>query len=136
MHNPSKQRSVLRTNKRGERESVNCPESIVDYNTFMGGVDKFVQLMSSYSIAQKSRRWWLKLFDYFIDTAIVNSYVMYKDSAKKQRRRYLSHLEFRSQLINEMIGNFCSRKRKGYRPGAGVGRETSTRWLPKMQFVS
>ncbi|CAH1985530.1 unnamed protein product [Acanthoscelides obtectus] len=43
---------------------------------------------------------------------------MYKDSAKKER-----HLEFRSQLANEMIGNFCSRKRKCYSPGAGVGRK-------------
>ncbi|CAH1971335.1 unnamed protein product [Acanthoscelides obtectus] len=138
MHNPSKQRSVLRTKMRGERESVNCPESIADYNTFMGGVDKFDQLMSTYSIAQKSRRWWLKLFYYFIDMAIVNSYVMDKDSAKKQRRRYLSHLEFRSQLVNETISSFCSRKRKGYCPGAGVGRKNINQLvtLPsKMQLV-
>ncbi|CAH1973530.1 unnamed protein product [Acanthoscelides obtectus] len=59
---------------------------------------------------------------------------MYKDSAKKQRRRYLSHFEFRSQLVNEMIGNFCSRKRIGYSPGAVVGRKNIN--LPsKMQFV-
>jgi len=123
MHNPKKERSVLRTNKRGVREPVNCPESIADYNTFMGGVDKFDQLMSSYSIAQKSRRWWLKLFYYFIDMSIVNSFIMYKDTARKQRFRHLSHLEFRSQLVNELIGNFCNKKRKGFSPGAGVGRK-------------
>lgn len=114
MHNAADFGEVLRTNKCGVKENVRCPQSIVDYNKFMGGVDRFDQRMSAYPIGWKSRRWWMKLFFYFVDAGIVNSY-FYEETSKKTRRRSkpISHLQFRSKLADKLIGNFSARKRPG-----------------------
>ncbi|XP_023313017.1 piggyBac transposable element-derived protein 4-like [Anoplophora glabripennis] len=101
MHNPNVKETVLRTNKVGDRESVSCPASIYDYNKFMGAVDGFDQLMASYPIEWKSRRWWIKLFYYFLNAAVTNSYI-YKTAQKKNNvhAKPMSHLNFRSMLAN------------------------------------
>lgn len=115
MHNGSGIGNVLRTSKIGSREVVPCPESIVDYNKFMGGVDRFDQRMATYNIAWKSRRWWMKLFFYFTDAAIVNTYILYLETLKRTnpRKKPLSHLQFRSKLADQLIVQFTSRKRRG-----------------------
>lgn len=113
MHNPTKFNIVKRTNKTGERQEVQCPESIAAYNKYMGGVDKFDQAMAAYSISWKSRRWWVKLLYYFVDSAIVNSYILHKCSAQTRKEKPCSQLKFRSVLADELIGTYNSRKRKG-----------------------
>lgn len=77
----------------------------------MGGVDKFGQYMANYLISQKSRRWWLKLFYYMIDTAVINSFILYKECCNT-----ISQLEFRSKLTDELIINFSSRKKQTSSP--------------------
>ncbi|XP_060880005.1 piggyBac transposable element-derived protein 4-like [Metopolophium dirhodum] len=116
MHNSSDTSTVLRKNGKGERIQVKCPTGISDYNKYMGGVDKFDQYMSPYSISQKSRKWWIKLFYYMVDTAIVNSYILYKESCNKNKKKYITHLEFRSRLTDELIGNFSCRKKNTSSP--------------------
>lgn len=107
MHNPSKKGFVRRTNSRGEKEQVACPNAIIDYNKYMGGVDKFDQYMASYNISWKSRRWWMKIWFYLIEAAIVNSYIIYKDTWAKAHpggTKPMTHLMFRSKLADELIG--------------------------------
>ncbi|KAL4083594.1 hypothetical protein QTP88_028910 [Uroleucon formosanum] len=116
MHDASHTEIVHRKNSRGEKIAISCPSSIADYNRYMGGVDKFDQYMAAYSICQKSRRWWVKLFYYLLDTSIVNSFLMYKKSCNRHKRKYMSHLEFRSTLANELISNYSSRKRPTISP--------------------
>lgn len=102
----------MRTNREGRKEEVKCPKAIADYNTYMGGVDRFDQLMSSYTVSWKSRRWWMKIFYYLLDCAIVNSYIVYREVAKDvlPHSKILSHLSFRSKLADELIADFTSRK--------------------------
>ncbi|KAF0747291.1 piggyBac transposable element-derived protein 4-like [Aphis craccivora] len=90
IHNAAEYCVVLRRNSKGEKVPVSCPTGISDYNKYMGGVDKFDQYMAAYTISQKSCRWWIKLFYYFIDTAIVNSYILYKESCNKAKK-YMFH---------------------------------------------
>lgn len=113
MHNPADLTSVSRTNKEGRKEDIRCPKSIADYNKYMGGVHRFDQLLATYTVSWKSRRWWMKLFYYLLNAAIVNSYIVYRETAKKllKPKDILTHLEFRSKLADELINNFCSRKR-------------------------
>lgn len=69
---------VHRKDHFGNKHLIKCPISIVDYNKYMGGVDHFDQFHSFYNISWKSRRWWMKIFYYFLDASIVNSYILYK----------------------------------------------------------
>lgn len=87
----------------------------------MGGVDHFDQFLSTYSISWKSRRWWVKIFYYLVDSAIVNSYILYKQSCAKQKEKPMSHLKFRSSLADEMIANYNGRKRRG--PAIAIDRK-------------
>lgn len=123
MHDPSKAEEVLRTNKTGTRDKVSCPAAIADYNRHMGGVDLFDQHMAVYSIAHKSRRWWVKLFYYFLESVVVNSYILHEQHAKKNKTRHLSHLMFRSTLVNSLINSFTSRKKRGPPSSAGCARK-------------
>lgn len=131
MHNASEIGQVLRTNKVGERENVACPKPIVDYNLFMGGVDRFDQRMAAYSIVWKSRRWWMKLFYYFVDAGIVNTYIFYKETLKysNPRKKPLTHLQFRSKLADQLIGNFIARRKPG--PPQVVGIYGNISHLPQ-----
>lgn len=106
---------VKRKNKIGIREDVKCPKSISEYNKYMGGVDHFDQLQEYYNISLKSRRWWMKLFFYFVNATIVNSYIMYTLTVKQNSNNVkpLSHLMFRSLLADELIGQFSNRKNVG-----------------------
>lgn len=52
----------------------------------MGAVDRFVQYMSAYSVSQKSRRWWVKLFYYMLDNTIVNTFLLYKESCNAVKK--------------------------------------------------
>lgn len=108
MHNPIKKGFVKRTNTHGNKDNVYCPNAIIDYNEYMGGVDKFDQYMASYNISWKSRRWWIKVWFYLIEAAIVNSYIIYKDSWRKAHpvgTKPMTYLVFRSKLADELIGN-------------------------------
>lgn len=116
MHNPSVQTQVSRTNKKGVKEMISCPQVVADYNAYMGGVDRFDQLLSSYSISWKSRRWWVKLFYYVLDSAVVNSFILYSETMKlssTKGTKPMSHLNFRNMLANELIDNYCSKKTRG-----------------------
>ena len=66
---------VKRKTKQGSRVDVSCP-TIAKYNKYMGGVDMSDQLLVSYSIARRSKRWWLKLAFQMIEVALVNSYIL------------------------------------------------------------
>nr|CAI5859199.1 unnamed protein product [Callosobruchus analis] len=112
MHNPSSITTVRRTNAKGEKEEVPCPVAVSDYNKYMGGVDKMDQMIERYSVVRKSRRWWMKIFFYFIDVAICNSFVIYKSSVTANGKKPISHLVFRSILVNELIGTFSSKQKK------------------------
>jgi hypothetical protein len=57
--------SVLRRNTDGNRSSVPCPDSIRQYNTYMGGVDVLDSMRKTYSCSHKSRKWWLWLYYFF-----------------------------------------------------------------------
>jgi len=51
-----------------------------------------------------------------IDTAIVNSFILYKENCNTMKKKYVSHLEFRSRLPDELISNFSSRKKQTSSP--------------------
>lgn len=133
MQNPGEISQVLRTNKHGVREPVlgcaskgcACPVSIKEYK-FTCGVDLFDQLHSAYNNSWTSRRWWMKLFYYFLDASIVNTYALIKSVAKSAvpKSKPLSHLKFRSRLLaDELNGAFCIRQKPGPTTQASKGRK-------------
>lgn len=63
------------------QERVQKPQAIVEYNKYMGGVDQADQLLSSYyGFGHRTVKWWKRAFLFFLDMAVVNSYMLYMES--------------------------------------------------------
>ena len=122
---PSETGTVLRRQKDGTRLSVECPESVIAYNRFMGGVDRGDQLRGYYSCRMKSRKFYKYIFHFLFDTSITNAYILGKHFGSGMGDTTVK--EFRMQLAQELIGDYCSRRRAG----RGGGR---IRPLPLQHF--
>ena len=103
--------TVLRRLQDGSRVSVPCPESIISYNKFMGGVDRGDQLRGYYSCRTKSRKFYKYIFTFLLDVAITNSFLLMKHYCPSCP--FTNIKSFRLQLAKELIGEYCSRRRRG-----------------------
>ena len=89
------------------------PNAISLYNQYMCGVDRHDQMRACYDLGKHSKKWWITLFHNLLNIAIVNAYILYKDSSQRQTRvkRY-THLHFRRELALQLINGFTSHKKK------------------------
>ena len=55
------------------------PVVVDNYNKYMLGVDRFDQRMSYYQFVRKSVCWWMKVFFWMLEVAVVNSYILYSE---------------------------------------------------------
>lgn len=76
--------SVERKQKDGAKKSVPCPEAISFYNKYMGGVDMTDQYTVLYDIDRKSTKWWKRVFQRLLMTAVTNAWVLYKQQKQKK----------------------------------------------------
>ena len=86
-----------------------------DYNSNMNGVDLTDQLRSVYNCRIRSRKWWVPLFFWLLETAIVNSYLCYKFYFKKlhpDKDPPLSHSKFRSTLAHSLSPPTMEKRRR------------------------
>ena len=117
--------TVLRRQKDGSRILVPCPQSIIEYNSFMGGVDRGDQIRGYYSCRTKCRKFYKYIFHFLLDTAITNAFVLQKHFSCSPHQTIL---EFRLQLSKELVGEYCSRRRPGR--GSGVVHSLPLRHFP------
>ncbi|XP_068566992.1 piggyBac transposable element-derived protein 4-like isoform X2 [Cebidichthys violaceus] len=90
-----------------DTKSIPVPDSIVDYNRSMGGVDLSDALIGFYTVHHKTMKWYKTFFYHFMDIAIVNSFLLHKELFKlrqdpTQTKPY-THKTFREQLAKEML---------------------------------
>ena len=88
--------------------SVPCPESVKLYNSHMGGVDLFDAHRKNYCSSRKSKQWWPRIFYFLLDTAVVNSYILYKETGGTKS---LTLKEFILDVAEHLMPMFSSRKR-------------------------
>lgn len=108
--NPQTVTSVLRKQKNGKKIPVDCPNSIAQYTKRMGGVDRFDQKQAVYSIGRRSKRWWLRIFHFFLNAAVTNSHILHTSIQNKNCE--LSNFKFRVKLGNELMALKSSRGQK------------------------
>lgn len=70
---------------------------ITDYNSTKFGIDIFDEMASRYSYMPPVRRWPLRLFMFLVDSASINSYVVFNGNLS--RRNFIDNLS--SQLMAE-----------------------------------
>ncbi len=62
--------TVLRRQKDGSRKEVSCPVAVVDYNKYMGGVDRGDQLRGYYQSNFKSRKFYRYIAHFLFGVAV------------------------------------------------------------------
>ncbi|XP_060784757.1 piggyBac transposable element-derived protein 4-like [Neoarius graeffei] len=84
------------------KKSFPVPEPVKEYNKYMGGVDLSDALIKYFSVDHKTSRWYMKLFLHFIDIAVVNSFIIYKEMAEVKKQKPLSQKKFRMVLCRQL----------------------------------
>ncbi|KAL2079792.1 hypothetical protein ACEWY4_025536 [Coilia grayii] len=83
---------------------VPCPVPVLEYNKYMGGVDRSDQLIQYYSTRRRVSRSYRTLFLHFLDIANTNAYIMHLELSKISQQKSLTHKAFLSQLVRELFG--------------------------------
>lgn len=107
-HNPEDYTEVKRKEKDGRIVPVPCPQAVSDYNSNMNYVDVFDQLLSNYKINRRSRKWWHRIFFYFIDASVVNAYCIYKLLNLPK----ISAKDFRRSIMNGLVSETLISKKR------------------------
>ncbi|XP_066926570.1 piggyBac transposable element-derived protein 4-like [Clytia hemisphaerica] len=113
IHNANEFVMVKRKEKvedKWESIDVKQPKVISEYKSYMNGVDKSDQILSSNNLLRKCLRWWKTLFFHLIDIAIVNSFILFQELRKQgklgdvKRPKDYSLLHFREELVRNILG--------------------------------
>lgn len=109
--------TIRRFDKKNKKQtSIVCPKIIKEYNAHMGGVDLMDSFLGRYRIKMKSRKWYIRLFYHLLDMAIINSWVLYKQSNEGKELKTLSLADFRTDLADSLCKYGPSGAHKRGRP--------------------
>lgn len=83
-HDPCNVTVVNRTQKDGLSKEVLCSRELHDYNLNMNFVDNFDRIQNEYHIDRKSKRWWLRIFFYFMTSCVTNTFICHREVEMEQ----------------------------------------------------
>lgn len=81
---------------------IKRPAILEAYNEHMRGVDYFDQYLRYYSLLHGSKKWYLKIAFYFLEVAILNSYIIYQKEYGKNGS--ISRKEYIVEIIYALLG--------------------------------
>nr|XP_053644345.1 piggyBac transposable element-derived protein 3-like isoform X2 [Cherax quadricarinatus] len=80
------------------KTELQCPAVIKNYNANMGGIDKSNMLVDLYKTPMKSKRWYMRLFAYVLDLAVVNAWLVYCRDCQSVNAKCMSLKLFRNEI--------------------------------------
>jgi len=80
------------------------------YSKWMRGVDVADQMRGTYTTQVRSKKWWHRLFYFLLDTAVVNSYVLYKSMCATLGFKPKTHLNFQLKLVEELCAPWKAKR--------------------------
>jgi len=103
-----------RQQKSAEKIQIPCPEIIIAYNKFMGGVDLMDQKKITYEIDRKAKiKYYLRIFFDLMDIAVKNALCIFTQLNQNVNHDYkaISPLHYRQLIARFLIGNYANRTR-------------------------
>ncbi|XP_052446673.1 uncharacterized protein LOC127988134 isoform X9 [Carassius gibelio] len=79
------------------------PGAVLDYKKHMGGVNQS-EAFTGYSTALKKNKQIWSFFNYFVDIAVVNAFILHQQMAKMKNQKPLTQKVFRETLVEELAG--------------------------------
>ncbi|XP_030839578.1 piggyBac transposable element-derived protein 4 [Strongylocentrotus purpuratus] len=116
--------------KRSEtgRRQVQKPIAVEGYNKAMGGVDLLDQRMAYYKYPHKHLKWYMVVYHFMVEVALVNAFLAYRIATKDMKR---STRSFRLSVINSLLDNYAKTSTAG-RPKALRESTRDNRLAPRL----
>uniref|UniRef100_A0A673I8T7 PiggyBac transposable element-derived protein domain-containing protein n=1 Tax=Sinocyclocheilus rhinocerous TaxID=307959 RepID=A0A673I8T7_9TELE len=100
--------TVLRwqTTEDGQKEKVPVPRptAVQQYNKYMGGVDTSDQMLGTNSVHRKTRKWYMTIFQHFLDIAVTNSFILHKELCAIHHDKHMTQQNFQELLAAQLTG--------------------------------
>ncbi|XP_028157151.1 piggyBac transposable element-derived protein 4-like isoform X1 [Ostrinia furnacalis] len=94
--------------KQVDKKSILKPNTILEYNKYMGGADSKDQKLSMYLLERKrGQKWYMKVFKRLLNTSLLNTFIIY---TKNPMPRPLTHREFRVEVALGLLEHFSSKE--------------------------
>ena len=97
----SVERNVKDKGGKSQKKDVPIPIIVYNYNKYMNGVDRSDQLIKYYNILRQTKKYWKTLFFHFIDIAIINSFILFKEKFKTSGK-CISQFVFGEAIVREL----------------------------------
>jgi hypothetical protein len=111
-----------KTGKGNKEVEIPCPQAIINYTKYMGGVDISDQKGEYYGVGGSSKKWWKFIVHFVINVCVVNSLILYDlNNCPPLTSRGNRQLTFRRNLVQQLIGKYTSRKRTGRKRSLPIG---------------
>jgi hypothetical protein len=96
----------------GTYNQVSQPLVAKLYQRYYAGVDRFDQLRSTFSFGRESKKSWKYLFNFLMNSAVVNAFILYKANSTRPcgQKRYTQAL-FRAELGHSFIAGYSNKHR-------------------------
>jgi hypothetical protein len=91
-----------------ERQIIAAPDCMKDYNLYMHGNDRADQKRISYTVSQRTCKWWKAIFHWIIDQGLINAHLLY-------RKHFRSEIP-RKDFVLTLCRLFCGIPESGRRP--------------------
>ena len=110
----------------GASRKVAVPKPVLAYNTSMGGVDLADQHHSYDPAGRLSVRWWWYICWWLLQTAMVNSFIIWSQSHQPApTRKGKRHVDFRLDVLRQLCKGNSVRRRDGPQAVSQAGVTTS-----------
>ena len=90
-------------NDRNTGQPIRKPVAILDYDKYMGAVDRCDQMISYPAFKRRTLKWWKKVFFHLLMLATLNAYLLYSEFCRKKNRKPVLHRVFRRQVAKSLI---------------------------------
>ncbi|XP_065192166.1 piggyBac transposable element-derived protein 4-like [Sycon ciliatum] len=91
--------NAVPTGKRDrEGKAVKKLQVVHDYNRYMGGVDRNDAMLSNYTAARKSTKWYKKLGTHILEEGLLNAFILYQKAGGKRK-----HYDFIRIAMSELL---------------------------------
>lgn len=90
----------------GQKQNVSIlrPTAVTEYKKYIGAVDASDQMIGTSAVHRKTRRWTTTLFQYLVDIAATNSFVIHKDRCASTQQKPMTRQRFQEELSAHLLG--------------------------------
>ena len=78
---------------------VNQPQDIQLYNRYINGLDHHDKLCMKHAVVHFSFKAWKYILWYFVNTTIVNAYILYCKTSTRQSKNKYAHFDIKFDIV-------------------------------------